>query len=247
MVSHVIRSRWWPVHLGLALIAALLVVAARPSPSEAVTPSAVPDSATAAVPLPYPDHRPGSVGAVDRRVPRHLVHHNFRKMTPTAWCSHHRVRCVDELDRRFHVFLVRHPHHRTHWGTAANRRAWHHRYVREWRARYNNSCGSSSCTKRRPRSLAADWSRFSRAEKCGIDWAYRLGSYRLGCTYRVPARRSIGTADRVWLLCEAGALIAGGTTSVFTGGVTLPVVIGVVAESTNCTTVWALMHFLNWP
>ncbi len=193
-------------------------------------------------------------------IPRHLVHHNFKKATPTRWCSRHRVVCVHELARRFHRFLARHPRHRSDWGTAAKRRAWHHRYIRSWRARYDQPCTSSSCAKMKGRSLSEDWSRFSRAYSddrgCDFAWmpTYRSPQYPddpfygFDCRPHVATPRAhLGTEGKIWLLCEAGALVSAGTLAVASGGVTTPVVLSVVSQSTDCATVWSLMHSLNWP
>lgn len=197
------------------------------------------------------------------RVPRHLVHHNFRKPTPTSWCSHHRLRCVDELNKRFHEFLARHPHRRTHWGSAANRRAWHHRYIRAWRAKYAGT-GCTICrASAQPRRLAEDWSRYSRGvrlgQACDIGWERTTAPsqypddpfYSFECQRIVSNRDELGGATKTGIVCEAMALtITGvGMASVpFSSGVTTPLVMwGLAGETSACGVAVAFKHFLNWP
>lgn len=193
------------------------------------------------------------------RIPAHLVHHDFKKATPTRWCARHRVVCVHELARRFDRFLAQHPHHRTHWGTAANRRKVHRRYIRAWRARYGG-CSTSVCGKQRTRSLADDWSRFkgavTRGNACNFAWlpTYRSPQFPDDPFYGFDCRPTttslgvhLGVRGKLWILCEAGTLAAGAGTSVMTGGVSTPVVVGVIGQSMDCTAQWSLLHFLNWP
>ena len=210
-------------------------------------------SATPATTAPVPAARP--------RIPRHLVHHNFRKATPTHWCANHRVVCVHELTRRIHGYLARHPHHRTHWGSLTNRRAWHHRYVRAWRARYSTGCDICKSGPKR-RHLTSDWQRFrsgvSGGEACDIGWERTTKPsqfpddpfYSFDCQRVLPDSHRLGTPGKVWILCQATALTitgVGAAGTVMTGGALMPVAVSGVAETAGCATGWSLMHFLNWP
>ncbi len=253
-MPYVARPARWSISVAVALATTAMTVGpVAPGRASAHTEQA-----------PAPRQVQTTSAAEQPRIPRHLVHHNFKKATPTRWCARHHVVCVRELARRFHTFLARHPGHRSDWGTAAKRRAWHHRYIRAWKAKYQPGCAGTTCTKRRTtakaRSLADDWSRFSRPiahdHGCDFTWmpTYRSPQfpddpfYGFDCRPHVTKPSAhVGTKGKIWMLCQAGALVSGGTLAVATGGVTTPVVLSVVSQSTDCATVWSLMHALNWP
>jgi hypothetical protein len=232
---------------------ALLTSIVQPDPAAIALTAASPPSATASSPR---------SASAQPRIPTELLRHQFKRATPTRWCAHHRFICIHELQRRFHTFVARHPRHRTRWGTAANRRRWHHRYIRTWTKQFGDQGCKICSAAARPRVLAHDWSSFSHrisgGDGCLLIWEPWLRpqfpydrSYRWDCAARVTSSRAYTSDDSFLLVCNAVALTVTGISAfgeVLTAGATTPGLLwGLAAESNGCAVGWGFAHFLNWP
>lgn len=227
-----------------------------------LTPIVSPDPAAVAVTAASPATTTAAPASSQPRIPADLLRHQFKTATPTRWCAHHRVICVHELQRRFHSFVDRHPRKRTHWGTAANRRGWHRRYIRTWTQQFGNPGCQVCSASARQRVLAHDWSNFSNrisnGDGCLLAWEPWLRPhfpddpfYRWDCAAHVTNSHAFDSGDSFLLVCNAVALTVTGVSAlgeVFTAGATTPGLLwGLAAESSGCAVGWGFAHFLNWP
>lgn len=182
-----------------------------------------------------------------------LVHHDFKVMTPTAYCSNHQQACVDELARRFQVQLNNHPNIRSNFSSDDNKAAWHDNFNTAWHNKFDSclpGCG------KRARSLPDDWAGFAGdPDRCFIRWdstpwnGASPYTYDLDCVNSMPpSNLGLSSGQKFAIACGVTTLVTIGATvaGVATAGTVSPGSAVAISVSSNALGCAATGFFLDW-